>query len=364
MKVLLVHPGASWSTADVEAGLRYGLEHHGIQVVRYHLNNMIVKSTRWMMSSWRAARKNNSKIKRPTPADIFYHAGVSALERALRHEVDVVLVVSAMYLHPDVVHMMRRAGLKVCVLFTESPYDIDKELPFAEIVDGGWTMERSVVEEFRKVNPNMGYIPHGWHPERHHPDIEVGKDVASHDVVFVGTAFRERNDWLRAINWDGIDMALYGSWEALGSRSKLRKHVRGRQVNNDVAAQLYKNAKIGINLYRKSKGWGRKAPFIEGAESMNPRGYELAACGAFHISEYRDEVTETMGDLVPTFTSPQEAERLIREWLPQEQRRREIARQLPACVAESSWVERATRVIGDLQVLLGDAPPALIERTG
>ena len=32
MKVLAVHPGASWSTADVFDGLTYGLREIGVQV--------------------------------------------------------------------------------------------------------------------------------------------------------------------------------------------------------------------------------------------------------------------------------------------------------------------------------------------
>jgi spore maturation protein CgeB len=99
-------------------------------------------------------------------------------------------------------------------------------------------------------------------------------------------------------------------------------------------------------------GWGKHAPSIQHAESLNPRAYELAACGAFHLSTYRQEVEEVFGDLVPTFTTPLEAEALIRTWLVDPAGRAEIAAQLPACVAESSWRTRATTVIGDLQTLL------------
>jgi hypothetical protein len=352
-KVLLVHPGSSVAPADVEAGLRFGLEHHGIQVIRYRLDERLDASQRWLYTAWRRAKKTNPAIERPTQADVFYQAGLGALERALRHQVDVVLVVSAMYLHPDVIVLMKRAGLRVTVLFTESPYDLEHELTVAAMVDGCWTNERSAVPAFQAVNARAGYVPHGWHPQRHVPGPHPGDDqVQAHDVVFVGSGNRERVEWLSTIDWTGIDLGLYGSWDCLGARSPLRAFVRGAQTGNATTAALYRRATLGLNLYRTSQGWGPDAPTIDHAESLNPRAYELAACGVPHLSTYRAEVPEVFGDLVPTFETPDEASALIRTWLADPDRRARSASALPACVAESSWVDRSTRVIGDLHTLL------------
>jgi hypothetical protein len=78
----------------------------------------------------------------------------------------------------------------------------------------------------------------------------------------------------------------------------------------------------------------------------------------FHLSDYRPEVAEIFGDLVPTFTSPAEAETLIRRWIADDESRARVAAQLPACVAEASWVARAATVIGDVQALLRQAEVA------
>ena len=65
----------------------------------------------------------------------------------------------------------------------------------------------------------------------------------------------------------------------------------------------------------------------------------------------RVEVGEVFGELVPTFTTPFQASALIRRWLMDTDGRARVAAQLPACVAESTWVQRAAQVIGDLQTL-------------
>jgi hypothetical protein len=352
MKVLLLHPGASWSTADVEAGLRYGLQQHGVEVVRYRLDARLERSKSWLFGNWRHAKKTNPSIPRPNVADVAYQAGIGALEMALRQQVDHVLIVSAMFTHPDVVIMMRRAGLRVSALFTESPYDDEKERQFAGIVNACWTNERSVVDSFRAVNPHTWYLPHAWHPERHTVDPDAG-DVPSHDVVFVGSGFSERVKWFNAIDWRGIDLGLYGTWKGFGINAQVRRAVRAGNVDNTKAAALYRRAKVGLNLYRTTKGLmlSPNAARISHAESLSPRAYELAACGVFHLSEDRAEVREVFGDLVPTFRTPTEAAALIRAWLADEAGRARIAAQLPARVAESSWVARASQVIGNLQSL-------------
>jgi spore maturation protein CgeB len=248
---------------------------------------------------------------------------------------------------------MRRAHLQVFVVFTETPYDIAKELEMAKLVDGCWTNERTSVAAFQAVNPHSGYLPHAWHPERHQPGPQpIDTTVAAHDVVFVGSGFPDRVAWLSAIDWTGIDLGLYGSWEGIRKGHRLKPFVRGAQIDNVTAGALYRRAKIGLNLYRTKVGWGRNTPTITHAESLNPRAYELAACGAFHLSSDRAEVREVFGHRVPTFTTADEASTLIRFWLQRDERRAALASELPACVAESSWGIRATTVIGDLQTLL------------
>lgn len=355
LKILLVHPGASWSTADVEAGLRFGLEEHGVHVIPYRLDTRIAHTSRFMHMVSRLNRRKQKDAKIPNFADCLYQASAGVIERALRYQVNVVFLVSAMYFHPDILVLLKRAGLRVVILFTESPYDLENELLMAQLADGCWTMERSCVSEFQRAQPNSGYLPHAWHPKRHRPEAQEGDaDVPSHDVVFVGSSFRERLAWFRSIDWTGIDLGLYGLWD-LADDEPLKTHLKiADAISNDFTAALYRRAKIGLNLYRKSQGFGEKAPFILHAESMNPRGYELAACGAFHLSDYRAEVVERFNGHVPTFRTSDEAVVLIRQWLNDNDGRKRIAADLPVLVEGSSWTDRAATVLSDLKSLYSE----------
>lgn len=356
LRILVCHPGASWATAEVFWGLMHGLKYHDVEAFAYRLDQRIPAAKSSLFWEWRVKKKSQPDLPPPNGADISYASGIGALEMALRKEVDVVLIVSAMLFHPDVIVRLKQAGKTVVVLFTESPYDHEHEAKVATLIDGGWTNERTVLKAFRAINPHFGYLRHGFDPLVHRTDTPIDDSVPAHDVVFVGTGFRERYRWFNSIDWTGINLGLYGGWDTRLLNKQVRACVREGVIDNEKAALLYRRAKIGLNLYRTSQGWGPNAPAIAHAESVNPRAYELAACGAFFVSDYRLESAEVFGDLVPMFRSPIEAAGLIRLWLADDAGRRRIAAALPAHVAEASWIHRTKTVLGDLQQLLHLGP--------
>lgn len=348
MKILLVHPGASWSVADVWRGIKGSFEDAGVEVVQYALDGRIEYSGAWL--NWlykRRMREDNWKGPPPTQGDYVYLACQGLLERALNHRVDWVFIISGSYIHPKMLWLLREAGIKVSCLFTESPYQDEEETIIAKVCQAVWTNERTSIGTYSPICPIVNYYQHAVDPERHKPG-PFNDDTAAHDVVFVGTGFVERCELFSGINWDGIDLGLYGTWVLLGSRNRLRQHLVSRKdlvIDNAKTAQLYRNAKIGVNHHRTSMGFGRKAEHITAAESMGPRGYELAATGTFFLSDRRAEVAEIFSDLVPTYDSPEELEDLIRYWLPRETERRQIAEALPAAVKMHTFDDRVEKIL-------------------
>lgn len=347
-RLLLAHPGASISVSDVYDGYEAALRAADAQVVPYRLDYRLEHSAACMALRWKQAGK--PKDRQPTWDDTLYHASVEILERALREQPDWVVSFSGMYLHPDALVLMQRAGIRVAVLLTESPYDQEQEAELLPFVDLAWTNERSSVSYFLHRGGNVRYLRHAYDPAKHRPlaDLSTEPEVPAHDVVFVGTGFQERIDALAAVDWTGIDLGLYGCWDLLGSRHRLRKYVRDGLVNNATTTALYRRASIGLNLYRTSKGYGKKAPRIAHAESMNPRAYEAAASGLFTISDYRAEQQETLGASVPTFRQADELGPLIRGYLGAPDERQRLARLARQCVEPHTFAARAAQLMADL----------------
>lgn len=349
MHVLLVHPGATYSVADVESGVRAGLTAHGIGVHTFRLDHRIRHAHDSLGSWYRYLRKKQVDAERPNSDRIMYAASVDVIEMALRLNVEWVVIVTGMYLHPDAIVLMRRAGLKLAVLLTESPYDLESELRIASLCHVAWTNERATLDLYRDACPRTRYLPAAWHPARHDPRVPL-EDVPAHDVVFVGTAFPDRVELLSAIDWTGIDLGLYGNWRALGSRHRLRRFVRDtRPIPNERAAALYRRAKINLNLHR---------PTPEPAESMNPRAYELARLGVFWIDDGRRlELRERFGYAVPTFSAVDTLGPMIREYLATPARRLAHLVANQTTVGRDSWTDRAAVMVRDLEDALESPAP-------
>ena len=303
MRVHLVHPGVNWSLSDVYDGLRDGLIANGVTVV-------------------------------PDMADA-----------------DCTIVVNGNLHEPATIRQWRSIA-PVAVLCTESPYDFDQEVERIAAADAGWTHERLSVEPLRVVNPKVNYLRHAWHPDRH--GIAEDTSVRAHDVVFVGTGFGERVEWFNRIDWSGIDLGLYGLWDGTGLDEHVERCVVQEVTKNAQTVALYRRATMGLNLYRR-KGGVKGGPRREmPADSLNPRAYELAACGVFHCTTPRAEVDDVFGDLMPRIGGRVETakadEGIIREWLRPEQaaERARCAAASRACVANDSWHDRAATVIADL----------------
>lgn len=345
MKIVVVDPGADWSTRDVYDGLCMGLFADGVEVIPYRFGRRFGFTKQALALAWK--RGDRTRV-RPTDADAALQVSELAVTWALRHQPDWMLVVSGMFFHPDAFILARRAGVRTALLLTESPYDYEQEFRVCQLVDMAWTNERTAVEPLRPACPPVAYLPHAYNPGRHTPELARETDAPAHDVVFVGTGFAERIELLEAIDWTGIDLGLYGTWGMVGRRSPLRRYLRAGITDNSYTSGLYARAKIGLNLHRQSKGFGRRAPRIFGCESLNPRAYELAACGCFHLSDLRAEVSERFGSLVPTFRCAAELQDLVRAYLADDSERQRVAALLPEAVRGHSWIDRARQVVADL----------------
>jgi spore maturation protein CgeB len=356
MKALLWWSGAAWSVSDVASGIDAGLTFNGVEVAHYRTNHRIVASGRWLHSVWRRQNKLRKQqglelLAKPSSSDAIRHASDALVTRAWRLHADWVICVSGLWIDPDALLMLRQMGIKVALVCTESPYETAWEAHLAQVVDHVWTNERTCVPAFQAVCPSVAYLRHAWHPAVHTYGADQVDDVPAHDVVFVGTGFPERTELLRAVDWTGIDLGLYGYWTGFGSRSPMRAFVKSGVIDNRSAAALYRRARVGLNLHRTSAfaQKGQPVRYVTGAESLNPRAYELAACGLFFVSDYRAEVGDVFGTALPTFTTPTEAGSLIRQWLRDEAGRAARAAELRACVAGQDWHARGAQMVRDLR---------------
>ena len=114
---------------------------------------------------------------------------------------------------------------------------------------------------------------------------------------------------------------------------------------NRLAVALYRRAKVGLNLHRTSVDFTVDTQHVHGAESLNPRCYEMAAVGRFFASDWRPEMDDVFGGDLPTFKTPAEAEALLRRAIAEPDWRADVAGRCAERVKGHSWEHRAATAL-------------------
>ena len=326
MRILYVWSSAEFSTWDVARGYRNALERQGCHEIRDY---RLYARMKYHASALGKKGDNIDLLARVASENI--------LIEALRHRADVVFIVSAMALHPDAVWLLRQMKIPTVVLFTESPYNDPQQRAFHDV----YPEMRGIVNERISATDGWTYLAHAHDQHIHKPTKPTEKGC---DVLMIGTLWKERIEFLEQVDWRGINLRLIGTWVAppFPKDSPLGKYYEEGCIKNSEVPGCYASAKICLNLYRAHPT----------AESLNPRTYELAACGAFQLTDYRAELPEVFGEewgSHVTFGSPKEFEEKVRWFLSHPEERKALADEARARVKEHTFDTRVHTLVRQLQ---------------
>ena len=321
MRILLVWAASAWSVRDVTTGFRGALLRAGHEIRDYRLDNRL----ELMARTFPKEMQQEYEISRMATENV--------LAEATYHHADLVLVISGLMFHEVGLWLLQHYQIPTAVVLTESPY--------CDEAQGAWLSRYPAVTVFTHERTSAArrgwhYLPHAYDPDVHRP-VDPDFDEAC-DVLLVGTGWPERQRLLEAIDWTGINLKLRGLWPDMTPESPLAQFYVEGCVNNAELPRAYAAAKIALNPYRQG----------DDAESLNPRAYELAACGVFQMSDYRAESAALFGVTVPTYRDAAELEALIRYYLAHDDERRSKAEAARAFVQGQTFDRR----VSDLMTVL------------
>lgn len=335
MRILAAHPGPSFSVHDCYIGWVEALRALGNQVVEFNL------SERLTLYDLALVEVGPGTMRKALTAEQAQQLAVNGLYAALyKVRPDVLFAVSAFFYPPELLDLARAYGTRVVVLHTESPYEDGRQLQTAEHADLNLINDPTNLEAFRRVAPTE-YVPHSYRPDIHHPG--PGDPKLSADFAFVGTGFESRIDFFERMNFDGLDVLLGGNWKQLTEDSPLRPfvaHEPDECMDNTETAQVYRSAKVGLNLYRREA----EAAHLAVGQAMGPREVEMAASGMFFLRDPRPEGDELL-PMLPTFTTPEDASDQLRYWLTKPDTRHELATKAREAIADRTFHNQAARVL-------------------
>lgn len=353
MRVLVIHPGASFSTHDVYMGLVWGLRANGAEVIEYRLDRALQTSGALIHAAVAADAIEQA-------VDVFGLASSEAIAAAVHYEPDAAIVVSGGNFPLNraaglrQLSLQRRVPFPVALYDTEAPYVTGSMARAARTYDVLFTNERLAVERYQ--HPRAHYLAHAYHPRIHTPG-EAEPELAS-DALFIGTAFPERRALFAGSDWSGINLRVMGALWDMPDAGPAQTISPEGIVDNTDTVRYYRSAAVCINHHRTVRvyGSGEHIAATEAA-SLGPRAYEIAAVGAFQLcDDSRSELADLFGDAVPTYRAGDvdDLARQVRYWLDRPEERQARAAQAQERVRPHRWDQRAVDVLTVLEAARDD----------
>ena len=328
-----MRPGPHFSVDDVRRGWIKGLKSNGLDVIDFNFDDRlsVFGSAQLVGSDGEAAAAFSFEAVKEIACRDLWAACYQA-------QPDLVLVVSGFFTPPKFLEVMRDRGAKVVVLHTESPYEDDRQVSLAASATANLINDPTNLGAFREVNPATWYVPHAYDAEVHRPGR--ADPQRSSDVFFVGTGYRSRVEFLRQVDWSGIDLRLAGNWDAQLCGPLFDKVMSSECMANDEATWWARSAALSFNLYRQEA----ERPELAAGWAMGPREVELAASRVFFLRDPRGEGDEVLS-MLPTFSDPAEFGELMRWWLKHPAERRQVAAAARKAVSQRTFPNHAADLL-------------------
>lgn len=212
---------------------------------------------------------------------------------------DVVLVMNGLHVFPpdhlEQIDAIRQLGIVTAIWFVDDPYVTDVTVTVAPHYDHVFTHERSCLALYHSVGcTNVYHLPLAAHFDLFHP-MPVPPEYRT-DICFIGVAFWNRVelfDQLAPYLQDKRVLIGGSRWNRMEQYSSVSRFVYDGLIEVAETAKYYNGAKIVINLHRATNAGEDNHNRINwGAESINPRTFEMAACGTLQLTDMRSELPE------------------------------------------------------------------------
>jgi len=338
VRILVVYPGQSVATFDVAESWYWGLKGLGHEVFQLNYEHNIpfyAEVCEW----W----KEHDERFTPTVFDIMWLASQDLVCKAIEcMPLDFVLMITGMLHHPRAFELMRNVGLKIVLIFTESPYNDHRIKLALPLVDVAFTNDRNSLGLFQEENPRSYYMPHSYNPRTHHPPEEETGPEYQHDVFFWGSVYEERQEFFDELMEEDLgDISL----DLIGTKLSRNGRV-DNPITNAELIKYYWGSKIVLSPNRTTMSYLEGTRIEAGAYSLGPRVYEVAACGAFQLTDNsRAELFDVFGDTIPTYQNAEHLAHLVRFFFKYPRWRGELAERARIQVKPCTFENRAQEIL-------------------
>ena len=199
---------------------------------------------------------------------------------------------------------------------------------------------------------DVRYLPMAADPSLHRP-LELTKEEREEygsDVSFVGAGYANRREIFPRLVGQDWKFKLWGNeWDGAADLTSVLQR-NGARVDTDTCLKVFNASAVNLNLH----SWAGTGLDPDG-DFVNPRTFELAACGAFQLTDRRSLMPDLFAENeIATLSSPEALPAEITRWLHEPAQRVAMAAQARQRVlAEHTYQHR----MRDLLSRIGVASP-------
>lgn len=268
------------------------------------------------------------------------------LAKVAEFKPDLVLALAQAPLSKEGIARLKALAVPIAFWFVEDFRTLTYWSEVAEAYDYFFTLQRGEffdALESRGIK-NYYYLPQACSPTVHKP-LALGAEESekfSADLSFMGAAYYNRLQAFPQLL--EYDFKIWGTGWDLRSAVGQRVQNANERVSTGDCVKIYNGAEINLNLHSST--------FHEevnpNGDFVNPRTFEIAACGGFQLVDERSELHECFraGEEMVTFENLEDLKNKIDFYLENESERKTLAAKARARVlSEHTFEHRLTEML-------------------
>jgi len=296
LKILVVNPyyGGSLPTAKYCVRALNEMGHHAESV----------ECDKFAEGFFSIKKTTRNKINEESLSNQFGHfMGQLIAAKAADYQPDLILALAQAPLTPEAIKNLKQLNIPIAFWFVEDFRSLSYWKEMASCYDYFFTIQQGeFFDELLSLGVNnFYYLAQGCLPEVHREINLPLEDINQYsaDVSFMGAGYYNRvQSFPRLLSHD---FKIWGTEWALESNIGSRVQNKNKRLDPVDIVKIYNAGKVNLNLHSSTfhNGVNPVGDFV------NPRTFEIAACGGFQLVDERSELAELIepGTEVATFNS-------------------------------------------------------------
>ncbi len=257
--------------------------------------------------------------------------GQAVLAKADVFEPDLVFCPAQAPLSRQTLKILRQNGVATAMWFVEDFRLFTYWRAFAPYYDVFAVIQKEpFIQELQSLGvANVLYLPLAARPSVHR-ELELPlpeKSRYGSDLSFMGAGYPNRQRAFKDLS--GYNFKIWGTeWDNAPDLARLVQ-MGGARISPEDTVKIFNASKINLNLHSSVN----PEEAVSRGDFVNPRTFEVAACGAFQLVDERGLLPELFAaDEMATFSSLPELKEKIDYYLKNETERKTLAQKAKARV--------------------------------